>query len=360
MNSYSPRNFNKHSLELVNPLKINLKSPIIYSLLANINSKVKSRNANLYSLKKKGKLTELGKINSNRLKIKKDLKIVNILSMDDEIDNILSSDLELQRQKDKIDKNNNIKLIRLGLYKKKENEENKFKLSGKETNEDNLEKIETENRHREKSMERKYKEKLNNFENLKSECISLNKQINEISKIIDDSTLEVEVIEKYSDEFDQKCQQVINEVNKKDEVENNNNENFDRKRRNSQHFTQLNKVLILRQKRDEKHELIKENIKINKSLKIKLENELLKKKEQYYKMKIDFNRAKKDLINIYHIKLYEGTTFHGEGLPSIIKDIWNLGVNVDINFMPTYLDSGAIAFLFQKANQSIEINKIRH
>ena len=75
----------------------------------------------------------------------------------------------------------------------------------------------------------------------------------------------------------------------------------------------------------------------------------------YYPLKSNSS----DVIIEELVKLYEGTNFHGEGLASIIKDIWNLGVNVDLNYMPTYLDSAAVTFLFQKANQSIEINKIR-
>jgi hypothetical protein len=68
---------------------------------------------------------------------------------------------------------------------------------------------------------------------------------------------------------------------------------------------------------------------------------------------------RKNLINSYHLKLYEGLNFHSDGLSSIIKDIWNLGVSVNISFMPTYLDAGAIDFLFKKARQSIEINNLR-
>jgi hypothetical protein len=68
---------------------------------------------------------------------------------------------------------------------------------------------------------------------------------------------------------------------------------------------------------------------------------------------------RKQLINSYHLKLYEGLDFRGEGLSTIIKDIWNLGVNVNINYMPPYLDGPAIEFLFKKANQSIEISRIR-
>ena len=95
------------------------------------------------------------------------------------------------------------------------------------------------------------------------------------------------------------------------------------------------------------------------SLKKKLENELITKRAQCNKAKKHLYEIRKNLINSYHLKLYEGLNFHSDGLSSIIKDIWNLGVSVNISFMPTYLDAGAIDFLFKKARQSIEINNLR-
>ena len=55
-----------------------------------------------------------------RLKLNPNIKMVNILNFDEQIDNILSTDLSLEKQKEKIDNNKTIKLIRLGLYKKRQ------------------------------------------------------------------------------------------------------------------------------------------------------------------------------------------------------------------------------------------------
>ena len=118
-------------------------------------------------------------------------------------------------------------------------------------------------------------------------------------------------------------------------------------------------MIILKQQRDDKKKIIQENILIKESIKKKLENDLIQKRILCNKEKKNLYIIRKNLINSYHLKLYEGLDFHGEGLPSIIKDIWNLGVNVNVSFMPSYLDEKAIDFLFEKARQSIELNKIR-
>ena len=47
------------------------------------------------------------------------LNMVSLLTLEDKINDILKSELEIKKQKEKIDKNKMIKLLRLGLYKKK-------------------------------------------------------------------------------------------------------------------------------------------------------------------------------------------------------------------------------------------------
>ena len=104
---------------------------------------------------------------------------------------------------------------------------------------------------------------------------------------------------------------------------------------------------------------MKESIFEKEKIKEELEKDLLTNKEKCVQAKKDLLNIKKKLINNYHLKLYEGLNFHNEGLSSIIKNIWNLGLNVDINFMPTYLDNLSIDFLFQRTRRSIEISNLR-
>ena len=338
------------------------------------------RNIRLVKLKKRNSLSLHNKLKSEiknnatftqRIKINPNIKMVNILNFEEDVDKILNTDLELKKQKEKYDKNKTIKLLRLGLYKKKENNNS---LNDIETiaekekeNEEDLEKIDIENRDKEKKLEKKFKEYLNDIEQLRDECQQINLKINEINKGLEEDYLETKVLVNYAEEFDKKFKEKLNE-NKQDK-DNDNLNNLDyneldglespRKKNKNLQFENMNKLIMFKQKRDTKKKLIDENILKKESIKKKLENELIKKRDLCNQAKKKLYLVRKSLINSYHLKLYEGLDFRGEGLPSIIKDIWNLGVNVNINFMPTYLDDASIDFLFKKAKQSIELNKIR-
>ena len=338
------------------------------------------RNIRLVKLKKRNSLSLHNKLKSEiknnatftqRIKINPNKKMINILNFEEDVDKILNTDLELKKQKEKNDKNKTIKLLRLGLYKKKENNNS---LNDIETiaekekeNEEDLEKIDIENRDKEKKLEKKFKEYLNDIEQLRDECQQINSKINEINKGLEEDYLETKVLVNYAEEFDKKFKEKLNE-NKQDK-DNDNLNNLDyneldglespRKKNKNLQFENMNKLIMFKQKRDTKKKLIDENILKKESIKKKLENELIKKRDLCNQAKKKLYLVRKSLINSYHLKLYEGLDFRGEGLPSIIKDIWNLGVNVNINFMPTYLDDASIDFLFKKAKQSIELNKIR-
>ena len=319
---------------------------------------------------------------SHHININPNIKMVRILNFEEKVDDILSGDLELQRQKEKIDKNKTIKLIRLGLYKRKEKEKDNsleenpltaakpektdhnidfFSIAEKEKeNEEDLEKIDIENRDKEKKLENKLKEAYNSLEKIKENYLRLNAQINNINKIIEDLQIEESVLDNYGEEFKNKNQEKLSEdTNKSESREFYDSPKKRKKQQEIQHFEQLNKMIILKKQREEKKKLIQENILIKQSAKKKLENELNGQKDLLEQGKQELFLIRKKLINSYHLKLYEGLDFKGEGLISIIKDIWSLGINVNINFMPSYLDAGGIEFLFKKARQSIELNKMR-
>ena len=90
---------------------------------------------------------------------------------------------------------------------------------------------------------------------------------------------------------------------------------------------------------------------------------LLEKKtnmnEKTKELKNKIKENKINLIKLYHISLYEGLDFRYEGLSSVIRAIWNLGVEVDVNYMPRYLDQLLINFLFEHAKLIIKINNWR-
>ena len=356
-------------------------------------------NKNLLTLKKdKIKHSEIHSPIIHRNRGIHNLNMVKILTFEDKINDIINTDLLLEKQKEKIDNNKTIKLLRLGLYKKKEknendddddnktnnnnNDTNKDKdnpfnniLEKEKENEEDLEKIENENREKEMKLEKKYKDKLLDLVNIKNECININQKIININDKIEDNQLETNILSNFAEEFDKKYERKISQTfNEKNNDKNNNNninnddENFVVKKSNElseankkkeKQFEKLNKLIIYKQQREDKKKYLKELIYEQEKKKQELENELINKKNLCNKYKKEVDIIKKELINSYHLKLYEGLISHNEGLSSIIKDIWNLGVNVDVKFMPTYLDDLSIAFLFQRAKHSIEIAKIR-
>ena len=313
-------------------------------------------------------------------KASRNINLIKMLSIEDNVKDIFDTDKEMQRLREKLNKNTVIKMLRLGLYKKKENEEennNNNKTEKMEVqsiaerekeNEENLEKINNENREKEEKVKKIFKEKLTNLEKVKDECQKLNQQINKLNNAIEESQMEISVIVKCSNEFDEKFMNNLNnpnQIEKNISLDNegtsiaNKNETNEKNKNKNKQFEQLNKLMIYKQQRDDKRKNLMEMINEKENIKKELENDLITKREQCNQLKKDVYNIRKKLLNIYNIKLYEGLDYGKEGLISIIKDIWNLGVNVDTNYMPTYLDDDTIEFLFNKANHSIEVSKIR-
>ena len=309
-----------------------------------------------------------------KMKAKEKIKMVTILNLEDKVNDIMQTEFELEKQKEKIDKNSAINMIRIGLYKKKENNEtdgfqqNDFKniVEKEKENEEDLEKMDNENREKERKMEKKFKEKLNNLEKIKKECDKINQRIISINNKIEDNQLDAKILVDYAGEFDRKLEKKISEnLNEKEintnanDLDSEKNEVTETNKKKNKQFEKMNKLVIYKQQREDKKKLIKESIIEKENIKQELENELITKRDICNKAKKEVYNIRKKLIESYHLKLYEGLEFHNEGLTSIIKDIWNLGVNVNTNFMPTYLDNLSIDFLLQRARQSIELSKIR-
>ena len=352
--------------------KNSLSLPIIQNNLNNSNSlnQDKIQNIKLFrSLEKKSpknKKIKLRKIISTsrrkekRIKINKDLDLVNKLNMELEVDELFQEESRLRKQKEKIDNSPDIKAKRL----------NKFKAS----TENGEKKIEVDSKEKEKYIEKEFKDELEAFTKIKNECALINEKINNIRNIIDDYQLELNVFNKYGDELDKKYALEMKEKEKNrllDTVLNNQagdtNQNIDsqdaeEKLRNSlknEKLEYLNSVAQIKKQRDEKMKIIELNKSRAQTELIELEkkyNELMKqcgqKKSVVYK-------ARNQLLNIYHLELYEGLTFRTDGLATLIRSIWNLGVNVDINYMPSYLDKLSIDFLFDKARRLIKISEMR-
>ena len=358
--TYHPnkRQNNKNSLSL----------PLIKSNSNNLNPRNKNEKL-FHSLDRKNSKNKKIKINKRistthrkekRIKINKDLDLVNKLNMELEVDELFQEESRLRKQKEKIDNSPDIKAKRL----------NKFKAS----TENGEKKIEVDSKEKEKYIEKEFKDELEAFTKIKNECALINEKINNIRNIIDDYQLELNVFNKYGDELDKKYALEMKEKEKNrllDTVLNNQagdtNQNIDsqdaeEKLRNSlknEKLEYLNSVAQIKKQRDEKMKIIELNKSRAQTESIELEkkyNELMKqcgqKKSVVYK-------ARNQLLNIYHLELYEGLTFRTDGLATLIRSIWNLGVNVDINYMPSYLDKLSIDFLFDKARRLIKISEMR-
>lgn len=73
----------------------------------------------------------------------------------------------------------------------------------------------------------------------------------------------------------------------------------------------------------------------------------------------DLGSIKTQLNLHYHVLLHEGKDTRQEGLVWIIKAIWNLGFNVIMSYLPTFLDEKGIEFLFTLAHKDFELQKLK-
>ena len=356
-----------------------IKNPLTLPPIANISTSIikgnSYRNINLQKLNSPKKTVNKRKYqtpvssNRKRFKINKDLDLVYKLNMDIDVAQIFEDDLKLKKEKEKIDNNPDVKAKRLNIYKNTEESKN-----GK--------KMEVDSKEKEKYIEKAFKDELEKLEKIKNECNSINEQINQIRETIDEYKLEISVYDNYGDQLDKQFlkelkekekekkldnlynNEILEEVNENAENEennNNDNENEDEptKKAKKEKFEQLNSFIQMKKQREERLKYLKQSIATKneelKSLEEK-QNELIgqckEKKNGIYKLR-------QQLLNIYHINLYEGLNFRTDGLCTLIRSIWNLGVNVDINYMPSYLDNNSIDYLFDRTKRLIDISKMR-
>ena len=371
-----------------NNINKKLSFPNIFNLT--INPRLNSNNNNLISpsinnsisLKRMRNPYSLKQSNVFHItkKLRNEINFVHMLNIEDKISNIINTDLNLKKQKLKIDNNITLKKFRLGLNKKKEEEENEEnkkdnennnmnKIKGKD-NEDNIEKMENNLKDIEIILEKKLEEKKNVVNKLNNEYKEINDKLNKINEEIDEDKMDEKILVNYAEEFDTNYEKTLNENLEEENHGFMYGNNFYQNHKSGSSFLETTKkrqkemenaikLKAYRQKREDKKLSLRDNIMAKEKIKLQLESELNTKKNLLEKSKEEMAIVRNKLINRYHIKLYEGITFHNEGLPSIIKDIWKLNGQVNTNFMPTYLDSKCIQYIFHKATQSIEISKLR-
>lgn len=314
-----------------------------------------------------------------KYKINKDLDLVYKLNMEIDVAQLFEQDLKLKKEREKIDNNPDVKAKRLNLYKNA-NEKNGEK------------KMEIDPKEKEKYIEKEFKDELENFEKIKNECNNINIEINAIRKKIEEFKLDLNVFNKYGDLLDKKfmddikqkeknktekisTDEIIEQSEEKEEGNSHNNSNvnsnknsheiknneieINKKTSKNEKFEHINAFSQVKRQREERIKLIKQTM-LEKEKELTLLEESQKNLIQQCKeKKTIIYKLRHQLLNIYHINLYEGLNFRTDGLCSLIRAIWNLGVNVDINYMPTYLDNSCIDYLFDRTKRLIEISKIR-
>jgi len=335
--------------------RINSLSPSILPKIASnfpsiLRYKTKNQyNNNLKTIETKFKSPKPLKHKINIKTIKTDIDNVKNLDIDLKMDQIISRESEYQRLKDKIDNTPDIKLKRLGLYKSKQSRED----IGNDI----------ESNERVKFLEKEFNNDLNEYNIIKKENEKLNDHIINLMNIIDDYKLELYALDNYRKEFFK--QFLVNEEKKKSEILGKLENNLFQ---NKVEFYSLKKELRLYQidKNSKfqneialKKESIEENITRTKELLNDLQEQKKNLKLERREIKSKINENKKHLIKLYHISLYEGLDFRYEGLSNVIRAIWNMGEDVDIKYMPSYLDKLLINFLFDHAKQYMEIINLK-
>ena len=282
--------------------------------------------------------------------IKTDIDLVKNLDIDLKVEQIASKQFDTLQLKNRIDNNPDIKSKRLGTYKRKQlRDEIASDIESKE---------------KVRLLEKEIKNDLNEYNIVKRENEKLNEHILNLGNIIEDYNLELYALDNYRKEFfkqflkteEQKKLEILNKLEKnlyKD------NEEFIFLQKELKNYQidkneKFQKDLMLRK------ESIKENIERTKELLDDLQEQKNNLKIDIKEIKDKIKENKKNLIKFYHISLYEGLDFRYEGLSNVIRAIWNLGEDVDINYMPTYLDKLLISFLFEHAKQYMQIINLRH
>jgi len=276
-----------------------------------------------------------------------DGELVRNLDIDINPNLIMAKEAELKKMKENIDSNPDIELKRMGKYK------------AKQTTDEN----DIESKEKVKILEKKYNDDLNEYKNIKQEKEKLGEHILNLINIIEDYKLELYTFTNYTNELykqflekkEDKKTEIINKMKKLsyDRIDEYNSLDEELHKLNTNdRFDFIEEIKIKRQN-------VSENLIKAEELLNKLQEKKLGMNDKTKELKNKIKENKINLIKLYHISLYEGLDFRYEGLSSVIRAIWNLGVEVDVKYMPKYLDKILINFLFEHAKLVIEINNWR-
>ena len=107
--------------------------------------------------------------------------------------------------------------------------------------------------------------------------------------------------------------------------------------------------LIKKSKKQRENDVIEKQEELKKKIQLK-EEQLVKLdelKSRGKSMQKELKEIKNELLVHYHNLLIEGKDTRKDGLVWLIKVIWDLGYDILISYLPTFLDDKSIAFIFQ-------------
>ena len=298
----------------------------------------------------------------------KTIEILHKLNLDSKIKDIYNEEMKKEKKRETINSNKEIIERRLGLYKDIELNLEEEKDKEKEFqyyNELSLEKL--SQKEKEKKAERNYKQILKDLEFLEMNLAEKDNEIKELKRKIDNEKLDLNVIDHFGRNIDKK------NFTSETPIKNISDEKYSMMLKTplihkpdaqlslakNEDFEFQAKLLVKKYQRDEKQKQIQSVINEDEKKMQSLQKEKNALREKFNSKKKKINEFKKELINIFHSKLFEGLDFRGDGIVKMILNIWNLGEDIDMNFIPPFLDQGAVDFLFKKARQLIEISKIK-
>ena len=337
-----------------NSPKISL--PLIIPSLSNKFKTINNKNNSMNFLEQKPKTIDSRKIRIRKINLNKsllnDIEVVKNLDIDVIPNMLMARQFEMKKLKENIDNNTDIELKRLGKYKQKQS-----KQSNQSTDEKDI-----ESKERVKILEKKYLEFLDQYKNNKSELEKINAHILNIINIIDDYKLELYSFDNYSNDIYKKFKENI-EKKKLELMTKMENMQYQSMDEYNLFEKELNKLtgdkFHFQEEIKQKRIIINENITKAEELLNKLQEKKNDINNTTKELKNNIKENKINLIKLYHLSLYEGLDFRYEGLSNIIRSIWNLGVEVDVAFMPKYLDKLLINFLFEHAKLVIQINNFK-
>ena len=174
--------------------------------------------------------------------------------------------------------------------------------------------------------------------------------MNNIIKENDDIDIEIHILDNYNKYFQIP---LLNTTISKEDNE------TDKKKKKDIIFQHQNFLASEQIKRNERKSKLLEEKEENLKILQNLREKLYEVKKEIKNIRDNKKIIQKQLGDHYHLLLFEGINLKNEGLSYIIKKIWDIGMNVDISFMPPFLDKGCIDYLFTATKRIIEINKMK-